>query len=100
MVYITVGSAANPILEFLEEWGTENFEVCFISLSIYPHALTSSYQILRLCFFVSFWYQLQQLLIWFWIHFNRRYHLQLFLKLLKYLLMVVGLEFIGILTYW
>ena len=30
MVYITVGSAANPILEFLEEWGTENFEVCFL----------------------------------------------------------------------
>lgn len=27
MVYITVGSAAYPILEFLEEWGTENFEV-------------------------------------------------------------------------
>lgn len=37
MVYITVGSAAYPILEFLEEWGTENFEVCSISLSIsYP----------------------------------------------------------------
>lgn len=28
MVYITVGSAAHPILEFLEEWSTENFEVC------------------------------------------------------------------------
>ncbi|KAF6145426.1 hypothetical protein GIB67_032549 [Kingdonia uniflora] len=27
MVYVTVGSAANPILEFLEEWSTENFEV-------------------------------------------------------------------------
>ncbi|XP_059631607.1 DNA-directed RNA polymerase II subunit RPB2-like [Cornus florida] len=27
MLYITVGSAAYPILEFLEEWGTENFEV-------------------------------------------------------------------------
>ncbi|KAH9748686.1 DNA-directed RNA polymerase II subunit 2 [Citrus sinensis] len=27
MVYITIGSAAYPILEFLEEWGTENFEV-------------------------------------------------------------------------
>lgn len=27
MVYITVGSAANPILEFLDEWSTENFEV-------------------------------------------------------------------------
>ncbi|OMO70695.1 putative DNA-directed RNA polymerase II subunit, partial [Corchorus capsularis] len=26
MVYITAGSAAYPILEFLEEWGTENFE--------------------------------------------------------------------------
>ncbi|KAL0306867.1 UNVERIFIED_CONTAM: DNA-directed RNA polymerase II subunit RPB2 [Sesamum radiatum] len=26
MVYITVGSAANPILEFLDEWSTENFE--------------------------------------------------------------------------
>ncbi|XP_019229164.1 PREDICTED: DNA-directed RNA polymerase II subunit RPB2-like [Nicotiana attenuata] len=26
MVYITVGSAAYPILEFLEEWGTENYE--------------------------------------------------------------------------
>ena len=37
MVYITVGSAAYPILEFLEEWGTENFEVCSISHSIsYP----------------------------------------------------------------
>jgi DNA-directed RNA polymerase II subunit RPB2 len=31
MVYITVGSAAYPILEFLEEWGTENFEVLAIS---------------------------------------------------------------------
>lgn len=28
MVFITIGSAANPILEFLEEWSTENFEVC------------------------------------------------------------------------
>ena len=48
MVYITVGSAAYPILEFLEEWGTENFEVhsylfcgtgtCFdIGLSIFLH---------------------------------------------------------------
>lgn len=38
MVYITVGSAANPILEFLEEWGTENFEVCFYSpyATVYP----------------------------------------------------------------
>jgi DNA-directed RNA polymerase beta subunit len=27
MAYITVGSAVNPILEFLEEWSTENFEV-------------------------------------------------------------------------
>lgn len=32
MVYITVGSAAYPILEFLEEWGTENFEVSNISV--------------------------------------------------------------------
>ncbi|PWA55788.1 RNA polymerase II second largest subunit [Artemisia annua] len=32
MVYITVGSAAYPILEFLEEWGTENFEVNIIKL--------------------------------------------------------------------
>jgi DNA-directed RNA polymerase beta subunit len=30
MSYITVGSAANPILEFLEEWSTENFEVSLI----------------------------------------------------------------------
>lgn len=30
MVYITVGSAAHPILEFLEEWSTENFEVLLI----------------------------------------------------------------------
>lgn len=30
MVYITVGSAAHPILEFLEEWSTENFEVSII----------------------------------------------------------------------
>lgn len=33
MVYITVGSAAYPILEFLEEWGTENFEVSKMSVS-------------------------------------------------------------------
>ncbi|KAF6159010.1 hypothetical protein GIB67_042091 [Kingdonia uniflora] len=26
MVYVAVGSVANPILEFLEEWSTENFE--------------------------------------------------------------------------
>ena len=32
MVYITVGSAAYPILEFLEEWGTENFEVSMVFL--------------------------------------------------------------------
>lgn len=32
MVYITVGSAAYPILEFLEEWGTENFEVQELSI--------------------------------------------------------------------
>jgi len=34
MVYITVGSAAHPILEFLEEWSTENFEVCIFSLEV------------------------------------------------------------------
>ena len=27
MTYITVGSSAQPILEFLEEWTTENLEV-------------------------------------------------------------------------
>ena len=27
MVNITVGSDAYPILQFLEEWSTENFEV-------------------------------------------------------------------------
>jgi DNA-directed RNA polymerase beta subunit len=37
MVYITVGSAANPILEFLEEWGTENFEVCINLLLVSVH---------------------------------------------------------------
>ncbi|KAF2297688.1 hypothetical protein GH714_002249 [Hevea brasiliensis] len=36
MVYITVGSAAYPILEFLEEWGTENFEE--ISPVVIPQA--------------------------------------------------------------
>ncbi|KAI8551670.1 hypothetical protein RHMOL_Rhmol06G0204100 [Rhododendron molle] len=36
MVYITVGSAANPILEFLEEWSTENFEE--ISPAVIPLA--------------------------------------------------------------
>ncbi|KAL8031476.1 hypothetical protein ABFX02_13G027600 [Erythranthe guttata] len=36
MVYITVGSAANPILEFLDEWSTENFEE--ISPAVIPHA--------------------------------------------------------------
>ncbi|KAH6554648.1 hypothetical protein KP509_1Z318000 [Ceratopteris richardii] len=36
MSYITVGSAANPILEFLEEWGTENFEE--ISPALIPQA--------------------------------------------------------------
>ncbi|PIA55356.1 hypothetical protein AQUCO_00800242v1 [Aquilegia coerulea] len=36
MVYITVGSAANPILEFLEEWSTENFEE--ISPGVIPQA--------------------------------------------------------------
>ncbi|KAJ0986904.1 hypothetical protein J5N97_005260 [Dioscorea zingiberensis] len=36
MVYITVGSAANPLLEFLEEWSTENFEE--ISPAVIPQA--------------------------------------------------------------
>ncbi|CAN4097057.1 unnamed protein product [Withania somnifera] len=36
MVYITVGSAANPILEFLEEWSTENFEE--ISPAVIPQS--------------------------------------------------------------
>ncbi|KAJ9539991.1 hypothetical protein OSB04_026497 [Centaurea solstitialis] len=36
MVHITVGSAADPILDFLEEWGTENFEE--ISPAVIPHA--------------------------------------------------------------
>ncbi|KAJ9539990.1 hypothetical protein OSB04_026496 [Centaurea solstitialis] len=36
MVHITVGSAADPILDFLEEWGTENFEE--ISPTVIPHA--------------------------------------------------------------
>ncbi|XP_050371778.1 DNA-directed RNA polymerase II subunit RPB2-like, partial [Argentina anserina] len=36
MVYITVGSAAYPILEFLEEWVTENFEE--ISPAVIPKA--------------------------------------------------------------
>ncbi|KAF5934969.1 hypothetical protein HYC85_026098 [Camellia sinensis] len=36
MVYITVGSAAHPILEFLEEWSTENFEE--ISPAVIPQA--------------------------------------------------------------
>ncbi|GKD08895.1 RNA polymerase II second largest subunit [Tanacetum coccineum] len=36
MVYITVGSAAYPILEFSEEWGTKNFEE--ISPAVIPQA--------------------------------------------------------------
>ncbi|CAL9155029.1 unnamed protein product, partial [Musa hybrid cultivar] len=36
MVYITVGSAAHPILEFLEEWSTENFEE--ISPAVIPQS--------------------------------------------------------------
>ncbi|KAE8806706.1 DNA-directed RNA polymerase II subunit RPB2 [Hordeum vulgare] len=36
MVYITVGSAANPILEFLEEWGTKKIEE--ISPAVIPQA--------------------------------------------------------------
>ncbi|GLJ37518.1 hypothetical protein SUGI_0762380 [Cryptomeria japonica] len=39
MVYITVGSSANPILEFLEEWSTENFE------EISPAAIPTSTKI-------------------------------------------------------
>ncbi|KAL2632234.1 hypothetical protein R1flu_016920 [Riccia fluitans] len=36
MAHITVGSAANPILEFLEEWSTENFEE--ISPAVIPQS--------------------------------------------------------------
>jgi DNA-directed RNA polymerase II subunit RPB2 len=36
MAYITVGSAVNPILEFLEEWSTENFEE--ISPAVIPNS--------------------------------------------------------------
>eukprot|EP00850_Spirogloea_muscicola_P001602 SM000006S19367 [mRNA] locus=s6:367911:375533:- [translate_table: standard] len=36
MTYVTVGSAAAPILEFLEEWTTDNLEE--ISPSVIPHA--------------------------------------------------------------
>ncbi|XP_073299286.1 DNA-directed RNA polymerase II subunit RPB2-like [Primulina huaijiensis] len=36
MVYVTVGSAANPILEFLDEWSTENFEE--ISPTVIPQS--------------------------------------------------------------
>lgn len=36
MAYISVGSASAPILEFLEEWGTENLEE--ISPSVIPEA--------------------------------------------------------------
>ncbi|KAJ7556830.1 hypothetical protein O6H91_05G100400 [Diphasiastrum complanatum] len=36
MAYITVGSAANPILVFLEEWSTENFEE--ISPAVIPQS--------------------------------------------------------------
>ncbi|KAL3645430.1 DNA-dependent RNA polymerase II [Castilleja foliolosa] len=36
MVYITVGSAANPIMEFLDEWSMENFEE--ISPAVIPRA--------------------------------------------------------------
>jgi hypothetical protein len=53
MVYITVGSAANPILEFLEEWGTENFEVCLNFLvSVYMHFYLVIILSQTLCFFV------------------------------------------------
>lgn len=43
MVYITVGSAAYPILEFLEEWGTENFEVLELYLLLINAVLFHSY---------------------------------------------------------
>jgi len=43
MVYITVGSAAYPILEFLEEWGTENFEVDGLPVQSYFVSLSSPY---------------------------------------------------------
>ncbi|KAI4312165.1 hypothetical protein MLD38_037006 [Melastoma candidum] len=36
MVYITVGSATKPILEYLDDWGTENFEE--ISPVVIPQA--------------------------------------------------------------
>lgn len=77
MVYITVGSAAYPILEFLEEWGTENFEVS------------------------KFYFQVEGLeavscvVLWFHINFSdcRKFLLLSFHKLRRYLSMVVGLEF-------
>jgi hypothetical protein len=87
MVYITVGSAANPILEFLEEWGTENFEVCI-------HLL-----LVRMCvrFYLIIPSQPYDCLMFI---LYRKYHQQSFRKLPKFLSMVVGLEFIGTLTSW
>ncbi|KAJ9136171.1 hypothetical protein P3X46_033274 [Hevea brasiliensis] len=68
MVYITVGSAAYPILEFLEEWGTENFEeispvvipqatkinVCWVGIHRNPDMLVKTLRRLRrrLCSFI------------------------------------------------
>lgn len=46
MVYITVGSAANPILEFLDEWSTENFEVSYTCNRKYADIVNFSSNIL------------------------------------------------------
>jgi hypothetical protein len=51
MVYITVGSAAYPILEFLEEWGTENFEVLVISCIKLIILLLSLYGLCKFAYF-------------------------------------------------
>lgn len=83
MVYITVGSAAYPILEFLEEWGTENFEVRAFD----PVAAVN---FLFVCYFSS---------LKFYFIF-RKFLLRLFHKLQKFLLMVAGLVFIEILICW
>ncbi|RWW18185.1 hypothetical protein GW17_00017842 [Ensete ventricosum] len=54
MVYITVGSAAHPILEFLEEWSTENFEStkifvngCWVGIHRNPDLLVKTLRQLR-----------------------------------------------------
>jgi hypothetical protein len=99
MVYITVGSAANPILEFLEEWGTENFEVCFcflVSVYMHFHLVTIPSRTLWFCFDISYY----NILFYCVLIFFRRYHQLSFHKLLKFLSMVVGLEFIETLTCW